>query len=118
MILTLSQKMIALNCLNPCSITYSTLTPADPWRCSVEGLEIEEKSILRSVYGIGPSPEEAVNNLWDKLTDNLDANSFIVIDAYKPTRRQYVWAGFMWQPVPVMDRDKEQFNKVAGEFVT
>ena len=60
--------------------------------------EIKDGSILRGEYGNGATPEQAVEDHWDILT-NLPHEQYIVVRAAREDRRAVRWNGFMWEDV-------------------
>lgn len=69
------------------------------WRPSVK-----QDCFLVGEYGNGNSPQAAVEDHWNKLT-NLPADQYLVLDNYRG-RRSVRWNGFMWQDVePFVPRE-------------
>lgn len=54
-----------------------------PFYASFKGVEITDGSFLRSAFGNGEIPEEAIADYIIELSENR-----IVVDAYKETRRE------------------------------
>jgi hypothetical protein len=64
-----------------------------------QNVEIKRKTTLCSEYGIGCTPEIAIDQHWAKLTE-LEANEYLVINAMSlEKRRAYRWNGFMWKEI-------------------
>lgn len=67
---------------------------------SVEGVraEIKEGDLLRSVGGVGMTPDDAVARCWQSITDG---SPVVVLNAYGPDRQEYRWdsVAVMWRPV-------------------
>jgi hypothetical protein len=63
------------------------------------GLEVGGDGMLASVAGNGTTPEEAVNDIWRKYTDDMKPGRFIVVDSMGKARRQVRWNGFTWKDV-------------------
>lgn len=88
------QKAEALNALSEISIRINHY---GKWYVS-QRTEIKDGGILKGEYGDGDTPEEAINNHWRVLVDNLANNCYLVINATdKKLRRAVRWNGFMWQ---------------------
>ena len=71
--------------------------PGD-WYVEQRGVEVKQGSILASLYGNGATPEAAVRDHWQQLTD-LKPDEVIVLSAAGPNRRHVRWNGFMWTDV-------------------
>ena len=74
--------------------------PSD-WYARLSNVEIKRGCMLESVCGNGDSPQTAVENLWVKVTDDLEMDNYLVLNAYDGggKRRAVRWAGFMWADV-------------------
>jgi hypothetical protein len=69
------------------------------WYVSAYARETGGDGLLHGSYGEGRSPEEAVNDDWRRLVDQLPINLYIVINAYGKNRRQVRWNGHMWEDI-------------------
>lgn len=104
MTLDTHQKMAALHALNPdVSIRYSSNPPGgrEPfWYLLTPGVEIKDRSVLKSVGGRGANPYEAIEATWSNAAEDLPSAQYLVINAADPDRRRAVrWNGFMWADV-------------------
>lgn len=70
--------------------------PGD-WYVS-QNVEIKDGSMLRSVCGSGSTPQEAIENHWHDVTDDLGPR-YLVVHACGNDRRAVRWNGFMWAEV-------------------
>jgi hypothetical protein len=86
------QKFAALNALKECSLKMRG--PGD-WYVS-QSAELKEGGMLRSAFGNGKTPEDAVLNHWNELVNPATSLKPIVIAAYTGERREVFWNGFMW----------------------
>lgn len=86
------QKLDALNSLAECSLKMRR--PGD-WYVS-QHTEVGGDGLLTGLYGNGLTPEEAVNDHWNQLVENLPSDRHIRTHDNKSWR----WAGFMWKEVP------------------
>ena len=89
------QKAQALNALSLLSIR---LREGGDWYVNT-GIEIKDKSMLSGVTSSSSSPEGAVNQYWDKITEQLAPRKYLVVNAYRANRRAVRWNGFMWADV-------------------
>jgi hypothetical protein len=69
--------------------------PRGGWYCYADDIEVSDGVILSGTLGHGATPEAALNDLWNQLT-NLKADARVVIDAFH-ARRAVTWNGFMWE---------------------
>jgi hypothetical protein len=68
---------------------------------SVEMKERPDSSVLTSITGRGETPDEALFNHWQQLTE-LPAGAFLVIHAMHDGHRRHVrWNGYMWADLPL-----------------
>lgn len=92
------QKLQALNAVAECHLIMRK--PGD-WYVS-QSVDVKNGSVLEGRYGNGSTPEEAVNEHWQELTE-LDRGQYIVGRTYldgEVTKRMAVrWNGFMWDHV-------------------
>lgn len=94
------QKLQALNALSECKLVMRK--PGD-WYVD-QGTSIKEHGgcVLRGSYGNGRTPQEAVEQHWQELTE-LAANQYLVskdiFDGQTYNRKTVRWNGFMWDHV-------------------
>jgi hypothetical protein len=88
------EKAIALEALAEISISIDC---NGQWFVT-QGVEIKDGYILRSACGRGITPEVAIENHWDELTE-LPKDQYIVKNGGNEKRIAVRWNGFMWQPV-------------------
>ena len=67
-------------------------------------VEIKEGGLLTSVTEWSDTIEGAINDLWLRVT-TLPPNQCLVIDAMKPSRRQFRWNKYAWKEIPVVPRN-------------
>lgn len=91
--MTWEEKFAAINRLAPASLVMSK---PGRWRVSQPDVELMLGSMLRYVNGRGTTPQQAIENHWDRLTI-LQPFQCIVVDSYKNTRRTVVWHGSTWE---------------------
>jgi hypothetical protein len=85
------EKFQAINAL--CEASLLMRKPGD-WYVS-QSTEIKNGSVLEGRYGNGITPETAIEDHWEALT-NLDDHEYVVFR--KGEERQAVkWNGFMWE---------------------
>lgn len=58
--------------------------------------EISHDGMLESVSGYADTPEQAIINVYDKLTEQ---DTIVVLNANTDKRKALTWRGFMWQDV-------------------
>jgi hypothetical protein len=90
------QKMQALMSLAMCHLVMHR---PGHWYVQHSGVEVGGNGFLHGAAGRGKTPEEAVNDHWRELVDELPADRFVVIEAYAGSRREVRWNGFMWEAV-------------------
>ena len=98
--MTWEQKLDALQSLGECTLRMRK--PGD-WYVR-QGVEVSQGNLLVGEYGNGKTPEEAVMNHWDLLS-NLKPEEYLVVHAMGPNRQAVKWNGYMWQSV------KENLNQ-------
>jgi hypothetical protein len=103
--MTWEQKLAALQALT--EHTLQMRSPGD-WYVGAS-IEIGGDGLLKGEYGNGDTPESAVCDHWDRLT-NIQAHEYLVvsnpIDFAGNNRRSYHrWNGFMWTDAQAM-RDR------------
>jgi hypothetical protein len=76
----------------------------EPWYIS-QGIEVANGRFLTGTYGNGYTPQEAIENHWKVLVDELPAGEWLVIRAMSEDRRAVRWNGFMWADHPEPKRD-------------
>lgn len=71
----------------------------EPWYV-LQRVEIKTKggSILKCVSGNGNTPEEAIVDHWQQLTE-LNQEEYVVVYAGSNNRQAVKWNGFMWKKV-------------------
>lgn len=100
--LTFEQKVAAIHSLenlgNSLIWRFNThgAAPRGDWYVYGEKVEKTDGAIIGGAMGYGATPEEALNDLWDKLTTYKE-DQRVVIDAFAG-RRAVRWNGFMWEP--------------------
>lgn len=67
-------------------------------------IDIKDGPCLHGAFGNGHTPQEAIENHWQRLVDELPADKYLVVRA-ADKRRAVRWNGFMWQDVPEPDRE-------------
>lgn len=93
--MTWEQKLQACKALKE-EISLKMRKPGD-WYVS-QGIECKDGPFLKSKYGNGTTPQEAVENHWIELTV-LQPDQYLVIGGNKPDRRCVRWNGFMWEDI-------------------
>lgn len=88
------QKLAALNALSECSLKMRK--PGD-WYVS-QRVTVKRGSVLVGEYGNGVTPEEAVNDHWNQLAEDLPRGEYLVADL-SGSRKAVRWNGFMWDAV-------------------
>lgn len=93
-VMSWEEKLSAFQALSDTSLRMRK--PGD-WYVSAH-VEVKNRSMLEGRFGNGRSPQEAVENHWDKLT-NLAPHEYIIVDAMRESRRAVCWNGFMWKNI-------------------
>lgn len=94
--MTWEQKLVAMKVL--CGEVSLEMRKPGDWYVRVRCREVKYGDVLESTGGNGATPEEAVNDDWRELVEELSADRFIVINAYGGSERRAVrWNGFMWE---------------------
>jgi hypothetical protein len=88
------EKALALETLCELSLKMRNI---DDWYVS-QNIEVKDGGILKGIYGNGVTPEEAINDHWNKLVFELADNEYLVTKAYGD-RKAVVWDGFMWKDI-------------------
>ncbi len=60
-------------------------------------LEVKKGCILSCVYGVGDTKEQAINDLWEQLTDLPEGECLGLFTNGR--RRYFVWDEFFWREV-------------------
>ena len=94
--MTFEETCQALEALAPFQLDYSSY---GGWRV-VQRVEIKSDGVLTNVSGRDKTPELAIEDHWQRLVDKLQSDQWVVVDAYRDTRRDVRWNGFRWYDVP------------------
>lgn len=96
--MTTQQKFDALNALAHAEVRMRKL---GDFYCCVGGIEVnaEGSGILRSEYGNGETPKQAIDECWRVLTE-LKPNERLVLHAMSDDRKYCRWNGYMWKELP------------------
>jgi len=62
--------------------------------------ELGGDGVLLGSYGNGTTPEEAIENHWFKLVDDIPPGKYIVTSAMNDKRQHWLWNGYMWREIP------------------
>jgi hypothetical protein len=98
------QKAEALAALTEFNIKFRErqwrIGAAEPWYVS-QRIDVKETggSVLTGTYGNGSTPQEAVEDHWQRLVDGLKPTEYLVVRAGDSERRAVRWNGFMWVDV-------------------
>lgn len=85
-----NEMMTAIKALDPsASLAYETTNGR--WHIHSR-VEIGGDGTLTSILESAPTTWEAIRAFWDRIT-TLPADRHLVVDAYRPTRREYRWNG-------------------------
>lgn len=72
----------------------------DLFLASLRNVEKGSDFFLKSITGFGKTMDEAIADLWHNATTYDDEWKYLVVDAYRETRRQTKWVdGIGWVPV-------------------
>lgn len=86
------QKLQALNTISQCHLI---MRQPGNWYVS-QSIDVKNNHVLEGRYGNGATPEAAVADHWQRLTD-LAPHEYIVGRSGDPgTRKAVRWNGFMW----------------------
>lgn len=115
-VMSWEEKLQALKELDP--ETCLCMRSPGNWYVSVKVREIGGDGLLRSSSGEGKTPEEAVNEDWRLMVEELPEGMYIVLNAYKVNRSQFRWGGSEWQSASVVEfnRNREQFRWNGSEW--
>lgn len=94
--MTWEQKLAALQSLTDTSLRMRK--PGD-WYVSAVGRGIGGDGFLTGTYGNGKTPQEAVDDDWNQLTQFLPSDRYILVER-AGKRRQVRWTGYMWEDCP------------------
>lgn len=94
--MTWEEKLDALNSLSDCELKMRK--PGD-WHVLQVSTDIKKGGLLHGSCGNGATPQEAVENHWEIMT-NLKPSEYLVLDAMGDRRKAVEWSGFMWKEVP------------------
>lgn len=83
------EKFQAMNALT--EVVLKMRKPGD-WYVSAIGRSIAGDGFLRSEYGNGTTPQEAIDDDWGKLVVFLPSDRYI-----STSKGNFVWNGFMWE---------------------
>lgn len=98
--LTTRQKLQAMKALGILTINIYG-DDLDNFCAVISGIELGGDGLLTSVFGKGKNQFDAVNDLWQRLTQFENGKKFVVLNAYDDKNRRNVrWNGFMWEDVP------------------
>jgi len=70
----------------------------------LQSVEIKSGHRMAGIGITGSTPEDAVEEYWRAVTDDLTDNQCIVARAGRPTRMAVRWNGFLWSPVDEVTR--------------
>jgi len=105
--MTSEQKAAALSGLGEMGIALEIgRTVQGGWHASVKRAEYKEEpesGVLCGLVGFGSTPYAAVDECWERATT---FPHIVVLDSFKPTRREVTWTGFMWADRPVRESAK------------
>ena len=87
--MNVQQKAAALNALSRLKVC---IRKENDWYIE-QSTEIKNGDVLIGEYGDGATPEEAIENHWEKLAES---GKIIVTDAYGDGRIERRWNGYMW----------------------
>jgi hypothetical protein len=93
--MTWEQKFEAINALSDTSLRMRS--PGD-WYIDCRGREVGGDGFLTGMYGNGRTPEEAVNDDFEKMT-TVEYPKYIRIGDGNGGHIHVRWTGFMWRTV-------------------
>lgn len=70
------------------AVLYSSATAIG---AALEGVEVSNGYTLQGCFGEGRTKQEAAQNYVDYLVTEGQRGGTLVVDAYKPERREFVW---------------------------
>lgn len=97
------QKAEALAGLSQLSIMFRErqwrIGGPEPWYVSQQ-VDIHCGSVLHGAFGNGFTPQEAIENHWQRLVSDLKPDQHLIVkDSRGQKRRAVRWNGFMWEDV-------------------
>lgn len=101
--MTWEQKLQALNAIADHHLIMRK--PGD-WYVSC-GINIGGSGVLVGAYGSGETPEDAVEDHWRQLVDEIDASGSYLLGGNPGHTKCVRWNGFMWA-------DASHMRKVAA----
>ena len=90
--MTWEQKLAALNAIADHALIMRS--PGD-WYVSAR-IEIGGRGLLVGAFGNGKSPQDAVEDHWRQLVDEIDENGDYLIGGNPGHTKVVRWNGFMW----------------------
>jgi hypothetical protein len=97
--LNYEQKLQALQALG--EVTIHMREPGD-WYAYLPGAELGGNGMLLGTSGNGATPQVAINDYWEQMTNIKPPYKYIVLAAYNDAKRKHVvWNGFMWKELPI-----------------
>jgi len=107
--MTWEQKLEACKSI---SQTHLEMRSPGDWFVAQYDLAVKRGIGLEGRYGNGRTPEEAVNDHWNQLTQ-LERGEYLVFHGgLREKRRAFLWNGFMWGEV------KEDFTDASSHNQT
>lgn len=101
------QKAEALSGLTDLAICFrekrDRIGGHEPWYV-LQKIDIKDGSCLHGAYGNGATPQEAIEDHWKRLVDELPPDKYLIA-RWADKRRAVRWNGFMWQDVPEPERE-------------
>ena len=95
MAMSYQEKAGALNALSPIAINCRG---PNNWYVS-QSVEVADGRFLVGEYGNGRTPQDAVEDHWRVLVEDLKPDKYLVVGASTDKRRAARWNGFMWATV-------------------
>lgn len=90
--MTWEQKLAALQVLAETSIRMRS--PGDWYVSANMQIGSKDSCLLVGTYGNGATPQEAVENHWNKYAMNLPADQYLVVGV--APYKCYRWGEYMW----------------------
>jgi hypothetical protein len=101
------QKAEALAALGELSIKFRErewrIGASEPWYVQ-QRVEIKDGGTLCGAYGNGRTPQDAIEDHWRCLVEQL-GDRYLVVNAGGEDRRAVRWNGFMWAAVREPERE-------------
>lgn len=100
--MTWEQKIVALSALTSGAhgVTLWLKAPGS-WIANATNVRVGNGATIGTRFGSGPTPEDAVENLWNEFTDLKEQEYIVLNDTDSAKRRHLKWNGFMWAELPV-----------------